>query len=61
MVMKQSRKQILLWTHAYCDNHDKSTGFMIEFMIDHLQQNEPKLDYYEAHNIVMDYLMRDLA
>ena len=59
--MKQSRKQILLWTHAYCDNHDKSTGFMIEFMIDHLRQNEPKLDYCEAHNIVMDYLMRDLA
>ena len=32
--MKLKTKQLLLEAHAYCDDEDKSTEFMIEYMQD---------------------------
>lgn len=42
---------------AWCDEHDKSTEFMISYMADHLRIQVPHLTYEESHDLVMDYLM----
>ena len=50
---------ILKGCQKYCDDNDKSTGFMIQYMVDHLLLHYKHLDYYSAHDIVMDYLRED--
>lgn len=42
---------------AWCDEHDKSTEFMISYMADHLRIQIPQLTYEDSHDLVMEYLM----
>ena len=40
-------EHLLLWAWAYCDHHDKSTGFMFQFM-----EDTSKTDY----DTVLDFI-----
>lgn len=47
-VMKQAQD--------WCDEEDKSTGFMIAYMCDMLTMNFPNIQEDQAHDMVMDFL-----
>lgn len=48
--MKNSTRNALYEAWAYCDEHDKSTEFMIEYMKDHAKV---------SHDTVMNFLMNE--
>lgn len=50
---------VLKGCHTWCDEQDKSTGFMIQYMIDHLTIQGLCEDFDHGHDIVMAYLMED--
>lgn len=49
-------EHVMKWAQNWCDEQDKSTEFMIAYMCDQLTTTFDNLDYYQAHDMVMDFL-----
>lgn len=54
-----AQRAILNGCHTWCDEQDKSTEFMIQYMIDHLTLQGLCKDFDQGHDIVMAYLMEE--
>lgn len=48
---------VMKWVQDWCDEQDKSTEFMIAYMCDQLTTTFDNLEYDQAHDMVMDYLV----
>lgn len=57
--MDEAMNTALKNAQEFCDAEDKSTEFMIQYMCDAAQTVDPSLDYLDAHDIVMEYLIND--
>ena len=55
---EQAIKAALQQAQDYCDEEDKSTEFMIQYMADTLC-GQFGFEFYEAHDRVMEFLIND--
>ena len=56
-----AQRAVIRGCHIWCDEHDKSTEFMIQYMCDHLQIQDRTISYEDAHDLVMEYLTEGKA